>query len=214
MEMDNYNRGLRGFQRDIHQDYHEYAKGRNIRELTQGPDIAPSGGVGCVGVIAILITFLPLIIISAVTSLFLALLLKVYLRTIEIEHKILSFKAAFKILFKISVIYQIIFALAYLGVIMSFKLFPTSIEINANNIQLIYRIILGLYVAIQIPAILITANFLRKKLNFFEKFRGFSGYLRSVVFIAFAMAIIPSLFMFVIMYGIYTYLLPQIKFLV
>ena len=77
MDMDNYNRGLRGFPRDINQDYWEYSKGRNIRELTYGPDLPGGGGGaggGCFGIVAIVLTLLPFILISSIAAAFSAIL--------------------------------------------------------------------------------------------------------------------------------------------
>ncbi|MEO8087507.1 MAG: hypothetical protein ABI763_11840 [Bacteroidota bacterium] len=80
MEMDNYKRGLQGFQRDLNQDYHEYAKGRNIRELTSGPQAGTGGGGGGAIVllflgIVVIIAIIPYAIIALVSNLFIYLLL-------------------------------------------------------------------------------------------------------------------------------------------
>jgi hypothetical protein len=200
--MDNYERGLRGIQRDINQDYHQYSKGKNIRELTQGPEI-PRGGGGCFGILIILIALLPIVLISAFSALCSALLLKLYVRIIEIDHRILTFKGAFKILFKMTIIYQVILSVVYYSILYYQQTFSSYTELTAENIKQLYTSAFGLYFALQIVPILFAANFLRKKLSVFKKFKGVLGFLRSTCFIICTMTIIPTLLYLLLIFKIY-----------
>lgn len=208
MEMDDYKRGLYGYQRNIHGNYHEYAKGKSIRELTRGPDTAQGGG-GMDGFsLAIIagIILLPLVITYLVISLFSTTILKIYFKITGNEYKTLSFKEAFGMLFKITALYQIISSIVFIGVSWLLLFFINEIlhyvpfiGFNINKVIIVFGFV------VQIVSVLLIAKFLRKKLTDFNQFYKSIGYAKSIV-----MSVVIILTIYGIQFLIIYFLLPDL----
>ncbi|HRN55151.1 MAG TPA: hypothetical protein PLL71_01795 [Agriterribacter sp.] len=149
----------------------------------KGTGRIPVGGGGLQWIIALLI-LVPVAIISAVSSLFISLILKMYVNSIEPESPKLQFGKAFNLILKTTFLYQLLNGVISLIIYLFWK---QNGEISFFNIgptdqSDIYELVLTLFLFCQVPTILITGILLQSRLLHYLKFKKFPGYLRSALF--------------------------------
>jgi hypothetical protein len=126
------------------------------------------GGGGGVHPI-LLILLIPVAAISAISSVFLTVLLQKYLQNIQPDSKRLTFGNGFKLLFITTFLYQI-----------SSNIIPLTLYWMSPNNQFDFAdISLKATILSHLVSILISAIMLRSKLSNYLTFKGFSGYIRA-----------------------------------
>jgi hypothetical protein len=144
------------------------------------------GGENILGWIFLIILLVPIVITSAISSIFIALILQKYIQTIEPDSQKLTFGKAFNLLFKTTFLYQILSSIILL---LLYWMLTNNVEIPFLNLASfnqadISNIIFTTVIFYQLPSILIIGIMLRYKLSDYLKFKGFSGYLRASVITA------------------------------
>ncbi|MBX2925147.1 MAG: hypothetical protein KF746_23300 [Chitinophagaceae bacterium] len=170
-----------------------------------------AGGGNVLGWIIALVILIPIVVTSAVSSLLIAVILKLYIRNVEPESLELTFGKAFSLLFKATLLYQVLNGVIFLII---YFLLKQNMEIPFLNLEAlnqsdIYKTIFTSLLLYQIPTILITGIILRSKLSDSLKFKGFSGYLRATLFTALVIMPLILAISYVVMDAISFYVYKQ-----
>lgn len=184
---------------------------QHLCNYCHGTGRMPRGGGNALGWIISLVFLIPMAVITAVSSLLISPVLKLYIHSIEPESPKLTFRKAFGLLLKTTFLYQvfncIIFLVIYFLQKQSVEIpFPDLENLNQSNI---YKVIFTLLLLYQVPAILMTGAVLRSKLSGYLTFKKFSGYLRATLFTAIVIMPLILATSYLTMTAISIYILEQ-----
>lgn len=164
--------------------YHCNISNQHLCIYCNGTGWIQRGEGNVIGWVITLAILIPIAVTSAISALVIAIILKLYVQSIEPKSPELTFGKAFKLLFTTTVLYQSISLL--IGLIIYF-LVKQNVDIPLVNFQVpdqsaFYKTIFASFLFCHIPTILLTGIMLRNKLSGYAKFKRFSGYLRATLF--------------------------------
>ena len=163
--------------------YHCNLTNQHLCIYCHGTGKEPGGG-NALGWIISLVFLIPVAVISVVSSLIISLVLKLYVQRIEPESPKLAFSKAFSLAFKTTFLYLMVNSI--ISLIIYFMQRQNAeipfLDLETLNQFNIYKVIFTSLLLYQVPTILITGAVLRSKLSVYLKFKGFSGYVRAILF--------------------------------